>query len=66
MARLQDRYKNEIVKQLAEKFGRTNPHSLPQLQKIVVNMGVGKACRTKTAWSKPQTSWRKSPGKRPR
>ena len=47
MARLQDRYKNEIVKQLAEKFGRTNPHSLPQLQKIVVNMGVGKALQDK-------------------
>ena len=47
MARLQDRYKNEIIKQLAEKFGRTNAHSLPQLQKIVVNMGVGKALQDK-------------------
>ena len=47
MARLQDRYKNEITKQLAERLGRTNPHSLPRLQKIVVNMGVGKALQEK-------------------
>jgi len=42
-ARLQERYHKEIVKKLVEKLHRTNPHSLPKLQKIVVNMGVGKA-----------------------
>lgn len=47
MARLQDRYRNEIAKQLAEKFGRKNLLSLPRLQKIVVNMGVGKALQDK-------------------
>ena len=48
MARLMDRYQKEITKQLAQKLGRTNPHSLPKLQKIVVNMGVGKALQEKT------------------
>src|SRR5688572_14133186 len=47
MARLMDRYKKEIMPRLAEKLGRTNPHSLPKLQKIVVNMGVGKALQDK-------------------
>jgi large subunit ribosomal protein L5 len=47
MARLQERYQKEIVKQLAEKLGRTNPLSLPRLEKIVVNMGVGKALQDK-------------------
>ncbi len=47
MARLMDRYQKEITKQLAQKLGRTNPHSLPKLQKIVVNMGVGKALQDK-------------------
>jgi len=47
MARLMDRYQKEITKQLAQKLGRTNPHSLPKLQKIVVNMGVGKALQYK-------------------
>src|SRR5262245_9598879 len=47
MARLQDRYKKEIVAQLTQKLGRTNALSLPRLQKIVVNMGVGKALQEK-------------------
>ena len=47
MARLLDRYKKEILPKLAEKLGRANPHSLPKLQKIVVNMGVGKALQDK-------------------
>ncbi|MBL8797715.1 MAG: 50S ribosomal protein L5, partial [Planctomycetia bacterium] len=48
MARLQERYHQEITKRLAEKLGRTNPNSLPKLQKVVVNMGVGKALTEKT------------------
>ncbi|MFO0880794.1 MAG: 50S ribosomal protein L5 [Gemmataceae bacterium] len=47
MARLQDRYKQEIVPQLKTKLGRDNALSLPRLQKIVVNMGVGKALQDK-------------------
>jgi large subunit ribosomal protein L5 len=47
MARLLDRYKSDITSQLAQKLGRTNPHSLPRLQKIVVNMGVGKTLQDK-------------------
>src|SRR5579862_3748082 len=47
MARLFDRYKTEIVPRLAEKLGRKNVLSLPRLQKIVVNMGVGKALQDK-------------------
>src|SRR5216110_2490326 len=47
MARLMDRYQKEIVGKLSEKFGRKNVLSLPRLQKIVVNMGVGKALQAK-------------------
>src|SRR5437764_5625342 len=47
MARLADRYTKEIVPKLAEKLGRKNVNSLPKLQKIVVNMGVGKALQDK-------------------
>jgi large subunit ribosomal protein L5 len=47
MARLMDRYNQEIVPQLAKKLGRENRLSLPRLQKIVVNMGVGKALQDK-------------------
>ena len=48
MARLQDRYRNEITKQLAQRLGRQNLLSLPRLQKIVINMGVGKALQEKS------------------
>ena len=47
MARLQERYQKEIIQRLGTKLGRTNPLSLPRLQKIVVNMGVGKALQDK-------------------
>lgn len=47
MARLMDRYNKEIRSRLSEKLKRTNPHSLPKLQKIVVNMGVGVALQDK-------------------
>jgi large subunit ribosomal protein L5 len=47
MARLLERYNKEIVQVLSEKLGRKNRLSLPRLQKIVVNMGVGKALQDK-------------------
>src|ERR1700719_869199 len=47
MARLLDKYTKEIVPRLAEKRGHKNLLSLPRLQKIVVNMGVGKALQDK-------------------
>jgi len=47
MARLQDKYKKEIVSALAKKFNRKNVLSLPKLSKIVLNMGVGKALQDK-------------------
>ena len=45
--RLQQRYLNEIVVALGKKFGRDNRLSLPRLNKIVLNMGVGKALQDK-------------------
>src|SRR5213082_2709673 len=47
MARLQERYLKEIVPALKKKFGRDNIMSLPKLEKIAVNMGVGKALQDK-------------------
>src|SRR5882672_2388068 len=47
MARLMERYNKQIVGDLAKKLGRKNRLSLPRLQKIVINMGVGKALQDK-------------------
>ena len=43
--RLQDKYKNEIVKMLIDKFKYGNPMEVPKLEKIVINMGVGEAVK---------------------
>jgi large subunit ribosomal protein L5 len=45
--RLQERYFKEVLPELAKKLGRTNVHSLPRLEKIVLNMGVGSAISEK-------------------
>jgi len=43
MARLKDKYKNEIAAALAKEFDIKNPMAVPKLEKIVVNMGIGEA-----------------------
>ena len=43
MARLRDKYENEIKGKLIEKFGYKSPMQIPKLEKIVVNIGVGEA-----------------------
>ncbi len=45
--RLQERYFQEILPEMAEKLGRTNRLSLPRIEKIVVSMGVGTAMTDK-------------------
>jgi large subunit ribosomal protein L5 len=45
--RLLERYHKEIVPSLAEQLGRSNRLSLPRLEKIVINMGVGRATAEK-------------------
>ena len=45
--RLQEKYTKEILPAMKEQFGRKNEHSLPRLEKIVVNMGVGTAVTDK-------------------
>jgi len=47
MARLFDRYINEVRPKLMEAFGLKNIHAAPRLDRIVVNMGVGAAVSEK-------------------
>ncbi|MBG89298.1 MAG: 50S ribosomal protein L5 [Verrucomicrobiales bacterium] len=39
-ARLYKKYTEEVVPALKEKHGYSNPHTIPAIEKIVVNMGV--------------------------
>lgn len=41
-ARLRERYKNEMIQALMKEFNYTNPMAVPRLEKIVLNMGVGR------------------------
>ncbi len=43
MARLKQVYRDEVAPAMREKFGYQNVMEIPRIQKIVVNMGVGKA-----------------------
>ena len=43
MARLREKYKNEIAPALAKEFDIKNPMAVPKIEKIVVNMGLGEA-----------------------
>ena len=43
MARLEEKYKKEVIPALMKKFGYKNVMQVPKLEKIVVNVGVGEA-----------------------
>ncbi len=43
MSRLQDKYRTEIMTQLKEELKITNPMAVPQVKKIVINIGLGEA-----------------------
>ncbi|AKL97042.1 MULTISPECIES: 50S ribosomal protein L5 [Clostridium] len=43
MARLREKYKNEIAAAMMEKFGYSNVMEIPKLEKVVINMGIGDA-----------------------
>jgi large subunit ribosomal protein L5 len=43
MARLIEKYKSEVVPKMMERFSYGNVNAVPRLQKITLNMGVGRA-----------------------
>ena len=43
--RLREMYQAEIRPKLMQQFGLTNPHQVPTLEKIVLNVGVGEAIK---------------------
>lgn len=47
MSRLQEYYRDTVVKQLMDKFGYTSVMQVPRISKITINMGVGEAVGNK-------------------
>ncbi|MGO4890129.1 50S ribosomal protein L5 [Anaerobacillus sp. MEB173] len=52
MNRLKEKYQNEIVSSLVEKFNYSSIMAVPKLEKIVINMGVGDAVSNAKALDK--------------
>ena len=49
MARLKDKYLNEVVPALQEQFKYTNVMSIPKLDKVVINIGLGEVTQNPKA-----------------
>ncbi len=49
MARLKDKYRDEIVPKMKDRFGYGNGLAVPRIDKIVVSMGFGKVHENKKA-----------------
>ena len=43
MARLKNKYRDEVVPAMVKEFGYTNTMQVPRLEKITINVGVGEA-----------------------
>ncbi len=65
MARLQELYKTEIAKAMAAKFNLDNAMAIPKIDKIVINMGVGRATQDKTLLEAAADSLGKITGQKP-
>lgn len=48
MSRLKQRYRNQVRKELQEKFKFKNSMLIPELKKVVVNMGIAEAAKEKS------------------
>ncbi len=65
MARLQDFYKETVVKQLLEELKCENVMAVPKIEKITVNMGVGEAAADKKVLEHAVSDMTKITGQKP-
>jgi large subunit ribosomal protein L5 len=65
MARLQDFYKDTVVKQLQEQFNYQSVMEVPRITKITLNMGVGEAVGDKKVMEHAVSDMTKISGQKP-
>lgn len=65
MARLQEKFENELMGELRQKLGITNPMQVPRITKITLNMGVGEAIADKKTLENARADMEKISGQRP-
>jgi len=65
MARLLERYRNEIAPKLQKELGLKNILAVPRLERIVVSMGVGRAIQDRKRLEEAVTHLRQLTGQQP-
>mgnify|MGYP000108841691 CR=1 FL=1 len=65
MARLQEVYRDTVVKKLMEEQGYKNPMQVPRIEKITLNMGVGEAIADKKVIESARSDMEKIAGQKP-
>ncbi|MBU4455522.1 50S ribosomal protein L5 [Patescibacteria group bacterium] len=65
MMRLQELYKKEIAPKMKEKFGYKNNPAIPKLNKLVVNVGVGRFSKDKAHIDNVVSSLSRITGQKP-
>ncbi|MDP2155473.1 MAG: 50S ribosomal protein L5, partial [Sulfuricella sp.] len=65
MARLQQYYKDTVVKQMMDQFGYKSVMEVPQIEKITLNMGVGEAVADKKVMEHAVGDMKKIAGQKP-
>lgn len=64
-ARLRVQYNDTIAKELVKELNLSNPHQAPELEKIVINVGLGKAKDDKRQLEVATNTLRKITGQQP-
>lgn len=64
-ARLRVQYNTTLAKELVTELGLKNPHQAPKLEKVVVNIGLGKAKDDKKVMEVATNTLRKITGQQP-
>jgi large subunit ribosomal protein L5 len=63
--RLKEKYRAEVVPALMERFAYGNVNEVPRLEKIVVNMGVGRSVADAKQLDAAWPTWRIITGQKP-
>ncbi len=65
MARLQEKFQNELIGEIQQKLGMKNSMEVPRITKITLNMGVGEAVADKKVMEHARADMEKISGQRP-
>src|SRR3989338_3050038 len=65
MSRLQEKYRKEVIPAMQKKFGIKNVMAVPRVEKVVVNVGVGKIVKDEKAIEKIARDLAKLTGQKP-